>query len=387
MKIALYLSSLGFKGIWFSAGRDQVEQPKIYLNNIINHSHLKFAYQEKLKLSVTFKNGGMLILKGLTELNARSSRADFIIYDEEAQANEDAYRAGVNILAGSELGMVFHISTPVKGTIFEENFERLKRLEVLRDEQFTFKVAWHEAPFLSKNREWYEEQKRILPGWYFRQEHECSFELPAGAVFQNVDYGTYPEHFQREIRKQPQLSGNDWNPVSGHWLVGCKWTLDYKHVFVVEELDLGRGYATDMNINQFTVLASRMSEGGRLVLESGGLNEEYVQWFYKLLDETRWNRANQQFALEEWDAAGKEKLRACTYIIQNGVTIHVDEQRFPVLAKAISECRWDPEASEPRLAKSRADSPHALDAFLHACSEKNRDFEMYEVIDWEVVDW
>ncbi len=51
------------------------------------------------------------MLKNLTELNARSARADFIIYDEEAQADEDAYNAAVNILAGSPLGIIIHIST------------------------------------------------------------------------------------------------------------------------------------------------------------------------------------------------------------------------------------------------------------------------------------
>ena len=86
MLLGLYLSSLGFNGIWFSSGRDQLNQPKKYLKFIIENSYLKYLVKELLKESVLFKNQGDLILKNLTELNARSARADFIIYDEEAQA-------------------------------------------------------------------------------------------------------------------------------------------------------------------------------------------------------------------------------------------------------------------------------------------------------------
>ena len=55
-----------------------------------------------------------------------------------------------------------------------------------------------------------------------------------------------------------------------------------------------------------------------------------------------------------------------------GVTIYCDRKRFPNMAKMIEDCQWDPDADVPRLKKDKADSPHALDAFLHAISKKNR---------------
>ena len=139
-ELALWLAHIGFVGIWFGSGRDQLGQPKKYMKYIIEHSYLKYMIntEELLKESVVFKNGGELKLKNLTELNARSSRADFIVYDEEAQAEKDAYNAAVNILAGSNLGLIIHISTPCKGTVFEENHDRLKLREITTGEQFIF---------------------------------------------------------------------------------------------------------------------------------------------------------------------------------------------------------------------------------------------------------
>ena len=72
MLIALYLASLGFVGIWFGAAKDQIEQPKKYMKWIIENSYLKYmiASDGLLKESVSFKNGGALKLRNLTEMNA-----------------------------------------------------------------------------------------------------------------------------------------------------------------------------------------------------------------------------------------------------------------------------------------------------------------------------
>jgi hypothetical protein len=371
MKLGLYLASIGFNGIWFSSGKDQLNQPKKYLKHIIECSYLKYLIKELLKESVLFKNDGDLILKNLTELNARSARADFIIYDEEAQAEEDAYNAAVNILAGSPLGLILHISTPAKATIFETNHDRLKLRELKTGEQFIFSRRWDEIERFNLNRDWYMEQQRILPGWYFRQEHECSFELPLGAVFQNVIYDPYPDWLMQDIDYTHFCSGVDFNPVSGHWLVTVKWTRDMRNVVVMEEHDIGPGYAVDMNTEQFYIIAKHGTHGNHMTLEEGGYNEEYIKWFFKMLSETRFGHVDQNYHREEWDSAGLNKLKTVTHIIQHGITIYIDKQRFPTLAKMIEDCQWDPDATEPKLKKDPANSPHALDAFLHAISEKN----------------
>ncbi len=375
MELALYLASLGFRGIWFGSVKDQIEQPKIYMKFIIEHSYLKYLIKpnDLLKESVYFENGGYLKLKNLTEPNARSSRADFIVYDEEAQAEGDAYNAGVNILAGSDLGLIIHISTPAKATVFEENYDRLKLRELRTGEQFVFSRRWDEIERFRNRREWYEEERKRLPLWYFQQEHCAEFVLPLGAVFQNVIYDPYPDWLLKDIKDQPLCSGIDWNPVSGHWLVSGKWTQDYMGFVIQEEHDIGMGYAVDMNVDQFYIIARHMSHDNRLVIESGGINEEYIKWFYKMLSETGWNAPSQNWCEEEWDSAGLNKLRAVSYIIQNGITIYIDKHRYPNLSKMIEDCQWDPDSSEPKIKKDPASSPHALDACLHAISEKNRD--------------
>lgn len=374
IKLANFLASKGFRGIWFSSGRDQLEQPKKYQDYVINNSFLKYLVSDKLKESTTFTNGGEILFKNLTELNARSGRADFIIYDEEAQADRDAYNAAVNILAGSDLGMIFHISTPVKATIFEDNYERLRLRQIKTEEQFIFKRSWFEVGFLSKKRDWYEEQKTIVPGWYFRQEHEASFELPSGAVFQNVIYTDIPSWIQA-YDETPLCSGVDWNPVAGHWLVGGRWIND--EAFVIQHtINLGVGYTHQLNDPKFASTA-RIYEhirkffmhGKRLCVEDGGINIAYCDWLRERRAEDSSLRSD-YVSYEEWDSSGLNKTNAVLEL--QSVRLYVDEQLFPELAKQVRDAHWKEDADRPELAKDPADSPHALDALLHAVSPSLR---------------
>lgn len=376
MVLCLYLVYLGFEGIYFTANSSQLERPKIYMRDIIRKSFLRWCVEDQRKEAVEFKGRGRLELINLTEGKAISPRADFIIFDEERKADPDAYDNTQGIFADTDMLFTIHISTPEKGSIFEDNYDMLKKRELEYDAPLVFERQLYDVSFLwddPARRARYLELKKRLPAWFWRQEFECSFELPMGAIFQNVIYDPHPEWIMSQIKNMPLCSGVDWNPVSGHWLVSGKWTPDYMNFVIEEEHDIGQGYAVDMNIDQFTILATHMSKGKRLVLEEGGYNEEYITWWYKMLAETGFNHPEQQWELEEWDNQGVAKLKAVTYLIQNGITIYVDKTRFPNLAKMIEDCQWDPDSPEPKIKKDKANSPHALDAFLHAISEKNRE--------------
>ena len=382
MEDALYLAFIGYKGLWFSSGKSQLEQPTEYLAYIIDRSSLirsQLIRKKILTQSVVFKNGGQLKLRNLTELNARSSRADFIIYDEEAQADESAFNAAVSILAGSSLGFVFHISTAAKATIFETNHDRIKLREAKYGTKNVYYKPWYDVEFLALKKEWYDEEKRIKPGWYFRQEHECKFELPSGAVFKNVIYTPYSMVDLSRIRDEVLCSGIDWNPVSGHWLVGVKWTKDFKHVFIVEAHDLGTGYTHEMTMEQFNIIRNYYMNKNSLTVEAGGINEGYVEWLKSIDAEYYWY-GDRNLHYEEWDSGGVNKLQSASYIVQNGVCIHIDRIRFQVLAKMIEDCHWETDTTEIKIAKDKADSPHALDAFLHAISKLNRMDNVVEFI-------
>lgn len=384
MEIALYLASIGFEGIWFAAVAKQMEQPKKYLKYIVGKSYLKYLVKtgDLLKESVFFTTGGELKIYNLTEDNARSPRCDFVIYDEEARADRDAYDAGTSILSNSLLGLSFHISTACKATIFEENYDRIKIREITTGEQFIFTRSWYEISFLERKRAWYEEEKKIKPAWYFRQEHECSFELPMGAVFQNVQFTEYPEWLLEAVKDQPLLSGLDWNPVAGHMLVSKKWTKDLMNSVVMGEIDLGQGYAVQMTNDQWDIIKKHASHGNHLNYECSGLNEEYVKWLQKKKSETRFNWPDQNWHSEEWDSQGVNKLRIATFIIQNGICIWCDRLRFPNTAKQIEDCQWDPDSPIPKLKKDPASSPHYLDAYLHAASEENRRDTTFTFEEW-----
>jgi len=382
MKLCLYLIYLGFEGIYFTANASQLERPKIYLRNLIARSFLKWCVADQRKEAVEFIGNGRLELINLTESKALSPRADFIIFDEERKADPDAYNNTEGIFADTDMLFTIHISTPEKASIFEDNYDLLKTREIEYDQQLIFERKLYDISFLwddPARRKRYLELKKKLPAWFWRQEFECSFELPMGAVFQNVEYGTYPDWLMKQIQHQYLCSGVDWNPVSGHWLVSGKWTLDYMNFVFTEAHDIGQGYAVDMNQNQFYILAKHGAKGNHITLEDGGINIEYIKWWNKMLSETRFNYPDQNFHKEEWDSQGLNKMESVVNIIQNGITLWCDEQRFPILAKMIGDCRWDPDSPEPKLKKDPANSPHALDAGLHAMSKKNKEISGVEV--------
>ena len=392
MCICLYFTYLGWRVIYFCSKASQMTQPKKYMRRIIDGSFLIYCIKKPhrefyAKEAVEFEGGGSLQILNLTESKGRSPRCDVVLYDEESEAEEDAYMAAESILDGSDIGLTIHASTPVKGSKFEENHDALKLREAITGHELIFSREYDEISFLvdtPAKRAKYEEKKRKWPGWFFRQELQCSFELRSGAVFQNVIYEPYEAWLENSIKDESNCSGVDWNPAAGHVRSTVKWTPDLQSVVVVGEAVFSTGYAREMKRKEFATLRKWFSKGNSIVLEDGGINIPYIDWFNDMLEETNFNWPEQRWAAEEWDNQDIAKMKACTYIMQHGITIYVDKIRFPLTAKQIEECSWDEKAkgSNPKLKKDNANSPHFLDAFLHAISEKNRDDLRYEVADW-----
>jgi len=378
MKLCLYLIYLGFEGLYFTANASQLERPKIYMKHLISKSFLKWCVLDQRKMQVEFEGSGTLTLENLTESKAISPRADFIVFDEERKADSDAYNNTLGIFSNTEMLFTIHISTPEKASIFEDNYETLKEREREYGEPLIFERELEEVSFLWDNparRARYQAIMKKAPQWFIDQEFHCKFVLPKGAVFKNVDYGPYSS---KMLEDRQLCSGVDWNPVNGHWLVGVKWTRDFKDVYVTEAHDLGNGYTHEMTQTQYHTIRTYYMNKNSLTVEDGGINDAYVKWLKEREAENNLG-GERNLHYEEWDNQGIAKLKAATYVIQNGICIHCDEIRFSIVAKMIKECRWDAEATEPKLAKDKADSPHALDAFLHAISELNRNDNVVEV--------
>ena len=379
MCICLYFAYLGWRVIYFCSKASQMTQPKKYMRRIIDGSFLIYCIKKPhreyyAKETVEFEGSGNLQILNLTESKGRSPRSDVVLFDEEAEVEADAYMAAESILDGSDIGLTIHASTPVLGTKFEENHDRLSLRELTTGHQLIFSREYDEIYFLvdtPAKRAKYEEKKKMWPGWYFRQELKCSFELRSGAVFKNTDYTPYADWEKQMILEQKLCSGIDWNPVAGHWLVSIKWAPNMKTVYVEEEHDLGAGYTHEMTSKQYNTIRTYYMRGNSLVVEEGGINEAYVKWLKEREAENRLG-GERGLHYEEWDTAGVHKMNACEFLMQNGILIRCDKARFPKLHKMIKECHWDKDATEPKLAKDKADSPHALDAFLHAISKLNR---------------
>jgi len=352
-------------------------QPKKYLKRIIDGSFLRYCikkpYSENFaKESVAFEGAGTLQILNLTEGKGRSPRCDVVLYDEEAEADHDSYMAAESILDGSPIGLTIHASTPTKASKFEENYDRLKLNEITTGHELIFSRNYDEIYFLvdtPAKRAKYEEKLKTWPGWYFRQENECSFEHAMGAVFQNVVYDVYDNIDGKWVLKIPLIldkrvvSGVDWNPVSGHWCVGGQWLESQKGFLVTHAVPIAVGYSFELQETAYLKIKEYAVHKRHLCMESGGINEEYIRWFREWFGKDI-NKRDVSVMYEDWDSAGINKTNAVLSMLDK--TIYVDWIRFPELAKQIEDCRWDKDATEPKLFKDPVSSPHAIDAFLHA---------------------
>jgi len=350
----LYMAHLGFHSVMYVAEADMLAQPKQYLRQLVTQSFLRFAVQDLLKESVTFNNGGLFEILNLTEGKARSRRVDWVYYDEEAQADEDALNASEGTLSVSVLGLIRHGSTPVKGSVFERNFNRLKA------EGMPVMVRpWYLLPHIQPKH--VERMKRKLPAWFFRQEYECTFEAAQGKVFEQVVRGPID---LSECTKSWQRTyvhyGLDWNPRAGHYLVGSRWNDDYTKCFVISEHNLG----TDLNTAITTIInILEQNDHSLLEMEDGGTNSGYCDAFFLELYKLKTpNSITNRIYRRPWDSAGKNKHKSITLLMS--ATLYVDPDLTPDVAYWLDVAHWDEASSEPKLEKDP--DQHALDGYLHS---------------------
>ena len=352
----LFYAYCGFDAIHFTAKGDQKGQPKKYLNVLTSHTFLKYRIKSDLKETVIFKNGGTFKLRNLTEATARSSRADIIYFDEEAQADEKAYNAAQMILSVSKLCKVIHGSTPQKGSLFHKNFLRM------RDDPTAIiqMRKWDEIGFL--NHELILRQKGIVPGWFFRQEFECSFESPAGAVFTNVVYGDFTAIMELQTQKYNRhyiTFGLDWNPSAGHYIAGTRWADDYSSLMVLYEENLG----TNINIVVDRIIALlKENPHSVLEIEDGGTNSGYCELLFKYLYDHGEKAVAKRVFRRPWDSMGKNKMKSITACLT--VPIYCNRALTPEVAKWLELAHWDENSEQPKMEKDG--DQHPLDAFLHS---------------------
>jgi hypothetical protein len=350
----LYIASLGFHSVCYVAEADMLTQPKAYMKQLIQNSFLRYKVSDWLKESVTFNNGGLYELLNLTEGKARSRRVDWLYYDEEAQAIQEALDAAEGTLSVSKLGCIRHGSTPVRGSPFDVTIQRL-----LKEGYPVMIRPWQQLAHL--NPAHIERMRKKLPGWFFRQEYECSFEAPQGRVFENVTRGSYDlskliNNYQRTYTHY----GLDWNPRAGHYLVGSRWNDEYTKCFVISERNCG----TDMN----TVITSIINmleqyPNALLEMEDGGTNSGYCEAFFTLCHERHIpSQITNRCYRRPWDSAGKNKHKSITLLM--GSQIYVDPDITPEVASWLDIAHWDEKSTEPKLEKDP--DQHALDGFLHS---------------------
>lgn len=376
MVLALYLCYRGYSGIYWGATQDQTVQPASYMDNLVSQTFLTYFVktppsQNFTKTEVKFKNGGWLRIKNLTESKARSSRADFVIYDEERQMDTDLYRSASSILNTSNIALTIHCSTPAKGSIFEENYKKIQELESKYNADLVYEQKYDNIPFLQtkKMKAQIELRKEKWPKWYFDMEYNNKFTVPEGAVFRNVIYTFSPKVYDRFDKcPMPIVAGLDWNPVSGHWLVAGKYSLDMNEFMIYESRIMGEGEAFELSQSFYNHLWDYMTDGNMLCVEEGGRNQPFTKKLIKLIEEDPKIKKDKFVIFEEWDSQGITKMNRAMEM--RDLTIYCDQTHYPQLSKQLQNQKWDQNAKgDPKLEKDSANSPHALDALLHALHE------------------
>ena len=360
MICGLYMASLGLHAVHYVAEDDMLEQPKMYLNDIMSHSYLKYKADQILKESVHFANDGWYELLNLTEGKARSRRNDWIYYDEEAKADLDAFNASGDTMSVSDYALIRHGSTPKRGTPFESTVNRL-----LKEGLPVIVRPWHNLPFIKPD--FIARRRAMVPAWFFAQEYDCQFVAAQGRVFNNVVEGRIDLSKQLKTHQRKHTNyGLDWNPSAGHYLVGSRWHDDGYGISVMCERNLGTDLKTVIEI----IIQLLMDDPESVCeLEDGGTNSGYCEAFFMELyrlakSHPEYMKVANRIFRRSWDSAGKNKNNSITLLLP--VVIYVDRDTCPGVADWLVWATWDTtsKASDPKLLKDS--EQHPLDGFLHS---------------------
>ena len=351
--LALYLAYLGYDGLFYVAETTQMEQPQKYLNELILHTFLKYCLIDNHSLRTKrFRGGGSLKLRLLSEKKAKSPRSDFIIYDEEALMDEEAYRMTFGQTKNSQLGIRIHASTPIAKSVFHKNVNRLTKTDSVRIRKYM------EIGFL--NQKQFEIDREVMPEFEFRREYECSFETPAGRVFGNV---IQSDGLDLNLLGY-KCAGIDWNPVNDHWLVAGRWSTDGTAFVITDVINVSESFEVKMNDVIYERLVPFFVAGNKLCAEDGGVNMGFTAWLRKKVSQDTSRSGKQVYYAEVTE---KEKYNSVIRLMN--AVVYVPEE-FEELYEELINTRWDDTSVIPKIVKNRSNSPHRLDALLMAVNSK-----------------
>ena len=131
------------------------------------------------RLSLELENGSRVVTLPGTEKTVRGfSGTSLLVVDEAARVDDALYFAVRPMLAVSG-GSLLMLSTPFgKRGVFHTEWEAGRGWE-------RYEVRATDCPRISS--EFLEEERRNMPGQWFRQEYMCEFAEPQGAVFSHGD--------------------------------------------------------------------------------------------------------------------------------------------------------------------------------------------------------
>lgn len=362
MIVCIYYAYLGFHVIFWCSSKSQMEQPCDYLSDLTSNNFLQYCIADQTKLKIEFDNRGWIKIRNLTKKQVRSQRCDLECFDEEAQADKDVYNASSPVLSVSKIKRKIHLSTPVLGSVFEENYKRL-----IEDHKPVLSLRWDQCAHMNQDVEFMRTELKTKSRWWIRQEYFCSFEAAHGAVFENVIHGPFDlTGLCNNYNRTHIHYGVDWNPVAGHFIVGTRWSDDYSKLYVIMEKNLGTNINTVLN-SIFELL--RKDEHSLCEIEDGGTNCGYCDSLFSLayqlvVEDEKLRNILTRIQRRSWDSAGKNKGQSINNV--QPCVIYVDPQITPGVSYWLSASTWD-ENYKGNDQKLKKDSEqHPLDSFLHS---------------------
>lgn len=332
--LTVFQALMGRRWAFYTASMDQLAQPKTYFMS-------NPWVREVLAEMVITKAGTSIPLRTLTNKTARSRRLDGITIDEEAafEPRQDLY---LEALRGTTITstrpIIWHLSTPVVGTAFELNCNRLKPgLEDWRNYK-NCPVPWMNVGEIERLREQYITQGRY---WFFELEYLAIWAVPGGKVFVNlvIEPTIPPAAFQ--------TTGADFHGEMGAVIVGAYFTdtapgdvwITHEHIYHQQQ----GAFDYSFYRLRYNGLDNRV--------EGGGFNEGFARYLQQEIGAV---------IMENTPAERTARLNCALRY-----RIHICPQVTPFTYEDLRTAIWDPKNGQIYL-KDEDHPCHYLDAAMLA---------------------
>jgi hypothetical protein len=344
---------------WFAPSTMQLLQAKKYWNS--NPFVRPFHWRSKTVSFVYLVTGHSFDINITTSGHVKGGRANIVFFDEMALMTKSIVEDTLPVTSGMDkvadgIYLIF-FSTPLINTVFEEyTFSYPTLTHAWTD------PSWFNEKFLLK-------QKLSMSPTRWKTEYLCIFAAMDGQVF---ELNLVNEPYDGQLRDM-QYYGSDPNPREGYAMVGCKYSVDMKHIVI----NFAKNFGPNNNGKNalFAHLAQEVRRHGvEAELEDNGVGKVVWDDFGDYMRQAKITRTDGTFQRVDWgtSGAGDKVMRANT---MNKYTIHIwtndprltekERKDLKALWSQMNAVAWTKDGS--KIDKPTDQAWHMSDSCMHAC--------------------